>query len=66
MEKEKANILLPDGTIIKRTVKSVLKQVGATCMGSWKRTITYNNQTYRVKETDENPEAKYKLEEKIS
>jgi len=65
MEKEKANILLPNGEIVNRTVKSVLKQIGATCMGSWKRTIVYKNKTYRVDECDDNPNAKYKVVDQL-
>jgi hypothetical protein len=64
MEKEKAPILLPDGTIVIRTVASVLKQVGPLCVGAWQRTIMYKGEKFRVEEYKGEYDAKYVLSEK--
>jgi hypothetical protein len=62
MEKEKASVLLPDGTIIQRTVTSVLKQVGPMCYGSWQHTIQYKGKKQWVEEHKGEGDAKYVLQ----
>jgi hypothetical protein len=61
MEKEKASIRLPDGSIIERTVTSVLKPVGPLCIGVWNRSVQYAGKKCRVEECDGDSQAKYVL-----
>lgn len=61
MEKKKASVLLPDGTIVERIVTSVLKQVGPMCYGSWQHTIQYKGKKQRVEESKSEANAKYVL-----
>jgi len=61
MEKQKAKFLLPDGQAVERTVTSVLKQIGPTCMGSWYHTIQYKGQKYSVEKYSGKRGVKYEL-----
>jgi hypothetical protein len=60
MEK-KARILLPDGTIVERVVSSVLKQVGALCVGAWQHAIQYRGEKHHVEEYEGEAHAEYVL-----
>ena len=67
MEKEKARILLNDGTIIERTVTSVLKQVHPMlCEGSWQKTIILKGAKYYVDEYQGTKNIKYLLGRPVS